>query len=58
MNNFPYPYPIIPPQNPYSNQNELLALKEKIKELEKRIISLENQKQENYLKKDDNYQMI
>ena len=54
MNNFPFPINI----QPYNLICEIQTLKEKIKELEIKISKIENQKQDNYLKKDDNYHMI
>lgn len=57
MNNFPYLIPISPSQT-CNYIYEIQSLKEKIKILEERINKIENQKQDNYLKKDDNYHMI
>ena len=60
MNNFLYPIP--PMINNYNNDliYEIMKLKEKITELENRINSIEknNNKQNNYLKKDDNYYIV
>ena len=58
---FSYPYPI-PIYNNYQENNNILKeiqeLKEKINILEERIYKIENNKNTNYLKKDDSYYMI
>ena len=58
---FQYPYPIPIYNNFQDNSNllkEIQELKEKINTLEERIYKLENNKNTNYLKKDDSYYMI
>lgn len=54
MNNFPFPIAM----QSYNINYEIQELKEKLKLLEEKINKIENQKQESYLKKDDNYHMI
>lgn len=60
MNNYMYPIP--PMINNYNNDlvYEIMKLKDKVIELEKRINSIENNKntEKNYLKKDDNYYIV
>lgn len=58
---FQYPYPIPIYNNFQENNNmikEIQELKDIIKNLEERIYKLENNKNTNYLKKDDSYYMI
>lgn len=59
MNNFPIPFPPISTNNYYYNfQEEFIALKKKVDELEERVQYLEKSKEQNYLKKEDNYYML
>lgn len=55
-NNYPFPYP--PFNNNINLIEEINKLKERISKLEEKINLLENDKKKNYLKKDDNYNMI
>lgn len=59
MNYYPQPFPPILTDNIYYQLlNEINKNKQRLIELEKRITKLEQDKNNNYLKKDDNYYVI
>ena len=56
INGFPIPFP--PTNNNFFFQEELNEIRKKIKELENKIQKIEAEKNNDYLKNDDNYYMI
>ena len=58
MNNFSYPFPPINNNYFINIPEEIIKLRERINILEKKIKNIENNNDNNYLKKDDNYYMI
>ena len=59
MNNFQFPFlPMGNNINIYNLDNELNKIKEDIKIIKEKINKLEKEKENTYLKKDDNYYMI